>query len=667
MTKLGKEWFSAAELAEEALPGLPTTQAKMALRIQAEAWTTPIREGTGWRPRAGRGGGLEYHFSNLSMANQAVLALRYPLAAPAAPTAPRDASRRAIATAELWQWFERQPSAKQQVARDRLEVLLALEAMLTHGIRKVVAARQLASMRKITLATIYNWEALVLGVPQADWLPWLAPRQAGGANRSAEVPPAAWEALKADYLRLEAPAFSDCHRRLQILARQHGWALPSAKTLERRLHALPATVLVLAREGRDALQRRYPAQERDRGVFHALEAVNADGHTWDVFVRWPDGSIGRVAITTWQDLYSGKILSWRLDQSESACSYRLSFGDLVETYGIPDHAYLDNTRAAANKTMSGGISTRYRFKVKAEEPLGVFASMNIQVHWVTPYSGQSKPIERAFRDFAGSIAKHPALAGAYVGKDTTSKPENYGSRAIPFEKFEAVIAEGIAEHNARTGRTGGITRGRSFDQVFAESFEASPIRKASPAQRRLWLLAAEAVKVRADSCIHYMGNRFWAEFLPGMIGQSVTIRFDPDDLHQPAAVYRADGAFVGEAACQDAVGFNSVEAGRQHNRDRRTWLRAQRDMLAAERRMSVDQVAALLDAAEKPAAPPADARVVRPVFPMAGNAALKARSEPAEDAEAPGTALMLEAFRQRAAANGRQLFAVPEEDEGGGA
>jgi len=109
-------------------------------------------------------------------------------------------------------------------------------------------------------------------------------------------------------------------------------------------------LIVLAREGSAAFERTVPAQVRDRSVFRAIEAVNADGHKFDLFIRWPDDTIIRPVMVAVQDLYSGKILSYRVDRVENTHSVRLAFGDMVEAYGIPDHAYLDSGRAFASNT-----------------------------------------------------------------------------------------------------------------------------------------------------------------------------------------------------------------------------------------------------------------------------------------------------------------------------
>lgn len=669
MSPSTKQWFTAAQLAEADLPGMPRSRAGVQKLIEREGWEAEARREITWRERKGKGGGAEYHIRNLTPDQQAKLLRAHspePEGTPSRPELlPNSISRDQLRAAERWEWFDGKPEGVKAVARKRLEALLAVDALRAGGLGKTQAMRQVAASHGFTVQSLYNWENQVLCLPRADWLPFLAPHYAGGAAQQAECPPDAWEELKADYLRLEAPAFSDCYRRLQKRAAVMGWRLPTERTLRRKIEALPPTVLCLAREGEEVLKRKYPAQQRDRGIFHALEAVNADGHTWDVFVRWPDGSIRRPVMTAFQDLYSGKILSWRVDYSESSHSFRLAFGSLVEDWGIPDRIWLDNTRAAANKTMTGGTSTRFRFKVKAEEPLGILPALGVQVNWTTPYSGQSKPVERAFRDFASGTAKHPAFAGAYTGNSPDAKPENYGSAAVPLDQFLQVVGEAMVEHNARTGRQGGVCRGRSFDQVFAESYEKAPIRRATEAQRRLWLLAAEAVKVRADGSVHLAGNRYWADQLSGLIGHAVTLRFDPDALHEPVQLYRQDGSYLGEAECLEAVGFDSTEAARQHGRARRAWLRAQKDMLAAERRMSVRDLAALHAAAETLPPPKPEARVVRPVFPASGSAALKVEHDQ-DERETRGQELMLKGLQERAAAAGRRFFVVPDEEEADG-
>lgn len=656
---LAKEFLTAAELAELRLPDLPATERAIQLMAQREDWQRAENEGCNWRRRQGRGGGIEYHYRLLPDLAQMALILRH--AQPAQQSA-RTHAKAALATTEMWAWFERQPDARKAKARERLEMLDAAMALTRGGAAWNRALATVAAHRRVSVRSLYDWWALVEFTDRADWLPYLCPRYAGG-GKEADMPPEAWELLKGDYLRPEKPNATDCIRRLRMVAAERGWELPSDRTMARRLAGLSTTTVTLRREGQKALKALIPAQQRDRSVLHALEVVNADGHRWDVFVRWPNGDIERPMMTAFQDVYSGKVLSWRVDVSENWHAVRLAFGDLVEAYGIPDHCLFDNGRHFASKKITGGTRNRFRFRVREEEPEGILTSLGVQVHWATPFAGQSKPIERAFRDFAQGLAKHPKFAGAYTGNTPMAKPENYGKTAVPLDTFLQVVAEGIAEHNARLGRTGGVCRGRSFDQVFAESYAEALIRKATPEQRRLWLLAAEAVTVnRRDGSVELLGNRFWADWLLPLRGRKVTVRFDPEFVQEPLHVYRADGAYLGAAECLEAAGFLSAEAAIAHNRKRRALMRHWKAAAEIEGAMSIDQVAAMLPKVEEPEPP--EARIVRPVF--AGNTALKPtpqQEEDTESADARFNRLFARAVeQQRGARNSPLLRLVPDEE-----
>lgn len=604
---LRQEWFSAAEIAALALPMTPASKPAVLDMARRNGWQRPEWKGERWRDRQGRGGGVEFHITVLPHVAQIKLTLALTDIEEASE---RDAGKRELTRAEMWAWFEGLPEHKKTEAKRRLEALDAIRTLVQTGIKKVFAAQLVAAQFKVALTTLYGWEKLTHGQDRHDWLPYLAPRHAG-RSESVECSPEAWDYLKSDWLRLSQPTFQSCHGRLVRVAREKGWTIPSARTLQRRLEALPEGVRVLGREGPEALKRLYPAQQRDRGVFHALEAVNADGHKWDVFVKWPDGYVGRPVMVAFQDLYSGMILSWRVDRSENKEAVRLAFGDMVEAHGIPDHCWLDNGRNFASKWLTGGAPTRYRFKIKDDEPAGVMTTLGVEVHWTTPYHGQAKPIERAFRDFATNTAKHPRFEGAYTGNSPVAKPENYGTAAVDLDVFLKTIGEEIAAHNAREGRRTDTARGRSFKATFEESYAKSPIKKATGEQRRLWLLAAEAVgAAKVDGSILVMGNRYWAEFLASHRGQKLTVRFDPQKLQSDLHVYRLDGAYLGAAPCVEKVGFNDADAAREHARAKSDFRKAEKAKLAAERKLTPAQVAALLPDADEPAPPP-ESKVVR--------------------------------------------------------
>lgn len=655
-------WFTEAEMAALDLPGLPNTRQGVNLLAKREAWQRPDAEGVLWRRRKGRGGGIEYAIHVLPSFTRARLLARL-----SAAEAPKERERRLerISDEAAWAAYDRATDANKARAGARLAALQAVDALVLAGQPRTIAMMEVAASRRISRSQLYAWAALVEDAPRSSWLARLLPRFTGATGPRAACDEDAWEWLRSHYLRPARPTFEQSLRDLRQVAAQHGWRLPSARTLRRRIDALDPVVVAHLRDGADAAARMFPAQRRDRSMLHAMQWLNADGHKFDVFAKWEDGTIARPMVVFFQDLFSGKILAWRVARAETGDTFRLAFGDVVERWGIPDAVTIDNTLAAANKTMSGGIQRRFRFKVRAEEPLGIFPVLGVKVHWAKPYSGQSKPIERAFGDFARDIARHPAFAGAYTGNSPAAKPEDYGTKAVPIAEFIAVMEAGVAEHNARPGRAAANCRGRSFDETFAASYAEAPIRRATAEQRRIFLLAAEEVRVRRDGTLHLLGNRYHDPALSRIIGRPVVIRFDPDRLHAPVHVYLANGDFLVTAECWADTGFGDTEAARrtaQAVKQRRKGLRL---LAEAEARISAEQLARDLAGLDRPDAPTPAPSVIRGLF--RGTAALKQRPIDQEEEEESSAAMSERLFvaarrALRGAGTAPQLRLVPDED-----
>jgi hypothetical protein len=178
-------------------------------------------------------------------------------------------------------------------------------------------------------------------------------------------------------------------------------------------------------------------------------------------------------------------------------------------------------------------------------------------------------------------------------------------------------------------------------------------------QRRIFLLAAEEVKVRRDATIHLLENRYHDPRLVELRGRPVVVRFDPDNLHAPVHVYRADGEFVVTAECIVDTGFGDTEAARRTaaaNKLRRKGIRLQAE---AEARISAEQLARDMAAARRADIEIPAPSIIRPLF--RGATALKpVRSEAEEAAEDARFTAALRSHRD--AATRPYLRAVPDDD-----
>ena len=420
--------------------------------------------------------------------------------------------------------------------------------------------------------------------------------------------------------------------------------------MRRLRREVPVGAIVLARQGPEAAKRLVPAQQRDHQALRAMECLNADGHRWDVMVEWPSGKPrkARPMGVFWQDVLSGEILGWRIGREETSDAYRESFGDVLRDHGIPQHVILDNGRGACAKALTGGTAHRFRGKALAGDPVGLLTQLvgKGNIHWTKPYSGQSKPIERAFRDFASDIAKDVRLAGAYTGPSTERKPHNHGSRAIPLAEFERVIADGVRLHNARRGRRGMGMNGRSFDEVFAESAKAhaDAISRPTRAQLEQWLLTPTVVTARAaDGAVHVHGNRYWVlELARALAGKPadrrrVVVRYDASDLTRPAVVEDLDGRLLARAELRTTAPVLDADSAKQIERERKRAAKLDREQLRIHRTLPARELAAMVDeaAGSEPEPEPRLANVIAGVFD-------RDRPEPAEPRESKADVRILE-------------------------
>lgn len=611
MTRLvpDQEWWTAAEIADAALPDMPATKRGVNEVADRQNWRSHPDMA---RRRTARGGGWEYSWRLFPARAQRHLLGK---TAPKADTRPgRD---------EAWRWFEGQPETVKDNARKKLAVLQAVEGLEPAAGSRHLAVTMIAKAQAIGARTIWGWFALVEGIRTDDRLPYLAPRHRAveTAERKKDVSTDFYDFIESSYLRIGGQSFSQVYRDAVMIAGQKGWATLPERTMRRRLDAtVPQHRQIALREGNEALKRMFPHAERDRTAMSALEAVNADFHKFDVFVRWPapkglQPTILRPQIIAFQDVYSGRILSWKLDVSANSTAVLLAAGEMIEAWGIPQHVVFDNGREFADKKVTGGAPTRFRFKVDPNELKGVFTLLGTEIHWTQPYSGQSKLIERSWGQMCDLISRDPRFAGAYTGPGPERKPENYGTRAIDLDDFMKVVAQRIQQFNLMTDRRSDTAWQRSFAEVFDESYAVAPIRKATLEQRRLYLLAAKGLRASRESgSIKFEENTFWSPWMVDLAGKKVVVRFNPENIWDGLHIYSEAEAYLGYAECREKSGYFSSEEARIHMRARAAWMKAEKEAMAAHRRLTLTQIGSLLDEVSSDPTPAVEAKVIKPTF-----------------------------------------------------
>lgn len=637
-------WILAKDLL--GIAGLPETSQGISYRARKEGWQKQQAKGV-------KGRVLEYRIATLPVPVQTALMKKQGKVNVGGQeiVLPKPKEKTSYCSEALWSRWNKAGTKAQDKAKKTLKAVQAVQQLVNHQVPKMDAYQSVSDEFVIPVASLRRYCAQVKRIDIADWAPALLPKHKEAAQLArkkhfAEIDAQAWDFIKADYLSNEEPTLTVCYERLKDAASHNGWNIPSYDSIRRRMtFEIPVEQRVMLRKGEHALLMMYPPQERSVADLDAMQWINGDGYQHNVFVKWFNGEILRPKTWFWQDIYSRKIIGWRTDISENTDSIRLSMMDVFEKFGVPKEITIDNTRAAANKWMTGGVPNRYRFKVKEDDPLGIIPMMGIKLHWSSVIlgkgHGQAKPIERAFGvgGLDEYIDKHPLNRGAYTGPNPMAKPDNYGSTAIDAEVFLQTVAKGVEMFNAKENRGTEACQGfMSYNQAFIASYESSVIRKATPEQLQLMMLQAEATRVSphgtitlsAGGSLQGRKNRYHHETLTNFIGQKLVARFDPLALHESVEIYTLQGVRICTAACLDKVGFGDTQAAREHTRKRTQFGKANKIAAKAQHDMTALEAAALMKPLEEEVIP--ETKIVEPFRPMSiGNTAVKTQPKYEED------------------------------------
>ena len=609
-----KTHYSAKELVGLSLATLPNSVQGILYQAKKNCWAT--------QKRVGKGGGVEYAVKSMPEDVQAEIVVK--LGKSAVKNLPVLAEESAPVDAQLlWATYEQGTAKQQQKAQMKLGIMFAVAELVNGGV-KILDALALVchkhnqdGEKPVTVSALKSWWYQVKDADRSLWLPLLMDSYgAHSESREAAFTHEAWAFFRADYFRNERPQFGSCYERLKRAASANGWVIPSPSSVKRKiLREIPKTHQTYLRDGTYALSRMYPSLIRTVAGIEAMEWVNGDGYKHNVWVRWHNGHIIRPKTWLWQDVRTRKILAYRCDESENTNMIRLALLDVVNKYGIPKHLTIDNTKAAANKKLTGGVKNRYRFKVREDEVQGIIPALGIQLHWTTVRygrgRGQAKPIERAFSHggLGELVDKHPLLAGYHAGDNALDKPDNYqGNKAgVDYESFILALEEGIQMFNERQDRATEICQGKlSFNQAFERDYAVAEKRWATPEQLRYLLTLHEEVTLKdngtftlkAGGEVQGLRNRYEAYELIGTKHKKVVVRYDPNNLHNAVWVYSLDGSYLAEAHCTVDAAFGDTIAAQDHSRKEREFVRHTQKAAKAAQDMAIQEAAAYMPPVE---------------------------------------------------------------------
>lgn len=558
-----KLWLSASEIAAARLPGLPATKYGVQLVAGREKWADRAEF---VRPRAGRGGGVEYHIHLLPADARADYVARQIEMVEIPSSIARDAAAETDAAAL---------SGASTDSRDARLALLTLadrfaaEAQLS----RKVADQHFADQYNSGAIEIAGWiRSEVKSLTPRTLARWRAARASGGATRLAVDRGAARRGtsvldranggeVKTYLLALLAKQPQLTAHHLRSLAADRFPAirlggqprpLPPVRTFQYALKAW-------REEYRNELTAiRDPDGFKSRVRFAARVAQPARrlNEVWQIDASPADilTTDGRVSIYACIDIYSRRMIGL-VSKTPRASAVGLLIRKAILAWGVPERVKTDNGSDFA-----------------AHESKRLLSALGIDYEFAPPFSPEKKGhVERAIgtlqrglmRTLEGFIGHSVAERKIIEGRKSFSRrlgeaPEDAFEVALSPADLQARMDEWCAVNYG--GRPHSALKGLS-PFAMAASY-AGTVRRLEDERALDMLLAPAAGKdgrrVVTKSGIRIDGTFYIGGFLE--VGAEVHVRMDPADLGR-AHVYSLDGlTYLGEVIAPELAGIDPAAA-----------------------------------------------------------------------------------------------------------
>jgi putative transposase len=436
-------------------------------------------------------------------------------------------------------------------------------ARLRPHLEEDIPLTQVAEEAQIPLRTAQRW---VTRYRQHGLAGLVRPhRKDAGTHR---LPAALQELIEG--LALQKPALSAAAIQRQVIAvaDQHGWARPSYDQVYAIVRHLDPAVVTLAHEGTKAYRDRFDLLYR-REASMPNEIWQADHTPLDLWILDEKGQPARSWLTVILDDYSRAVAGYRLGfEAPSALRTALTLRQAIwpkgdahwPMCGIPATFYTDH---------GSDFTSQHLEQVAAD----------LKMRLVFSLPGMPRGRGRIERFFATLNQLFLCLLPGYAPAGTPSPPKP----TLTLPTLAARLHDFIATqyHERIHGETGMAPKARWAAQGFL------PRLPDTLEQLDLLLLTVPKPRQVHRDGIHFAGHRYLDLTLAAYVGETVTVRYDPQDLAELRVHFRDQ--FLCRAVCSDLAGQTLSLKDLIHTRNARR--RELRQLVVARRNIADELLA----------------------------------------------------------------------------
>ncbi len=402
------------------------------------------------------------------------------------------------------------------------------------------------------------------------------------------------------------------YEKLGEVAAAKGWEkIPSYASVARYINHLMAdegmkNAHYLAANGvREYKNRVMAKRRRDTTSLRVMEVLQGDEHTFDCWVAYtcPNGKVIpiRPKLVCWIDTRSRMILGDIICREANSQVLKQSLLKLIyhDTGGlVPRYLWIDNGKDYTGKEMNG-VDRKDRHSKEAKEQYfslefddaarGFYRGIGVEdVHIAMPYEPWNKgQIERFFGGVCSRFTKWlTSYTGTLTGSRTDAKVNKDIKRMaekgqlLTMAEFYAQWTKWKEEKYAARPHSELKRVGEAYQTPGGLFANGERYIKAAPPKSQAAALMQKIQKAKVyNTGIHRFGKYYNSEELMAHIGETVEVRYDPDDV-STIYIYR-DNRRLCEAVCQELLPFGRVSDGvlKEHRRIQNAQLKRDRRLL----------------------------------------------------------------------------------------
>jgi putative transposase len=405
-------------------------------------------------------------------------------------------------------------------------------------------------LRHLSVKTLYRWRKTLLDSGPDALLPqYNRPRGAGSLTLTRRDK----ALIQRYYLHQNQLPLAEVVR---MIEEAEGIKI-AYNTALRYIQSLPDALIIKGRYGQKRLNDKcLPYIQRDYTRYRSMQFVTSDHHNFDFLVR--DGEkVFRPWVTIFSDIRSRKPVGWALSQKPSGYTILSALEKMINEYGVPEELLVDNGKDYRSHIMKGQtiVVPDWEDGLPIERQIviqGLFAALDCEVRYTEAYHGQSKPVERFFKDVAEEFSKK---SPAYLGSNTATRPEDAKTYAatvgrlarrdlIPsFDKVKIDWENFIKKWSATHEHTGQGMDGKTPDVIFAENWS---VKRIMPPEKKDMIFVRPFIRVVQRNGLFIDGVYYYEPRLITKIGQRLMAK---RPLHDVSKIYicELDGTPLYEA------------------------------------------------------------------------------------------------------------------------